>query len=145
MLYEDMMVETPILLTEIDILTEYAGHPDEHECTGCLARSSYPWYGNEDVMVLRHWTSVSVNEPGGGKWTWYCPEHFEKRAGNWWPNSHRAPAKLLPVVEHSCDHVSGRKFGCNEYAVEPFDGVWLCEVHANAERVSRRFDELLSD
>jgi hypothetical protein len=142
----EMKVETPLPLTEFDNRRDYEGYdPSKSQCSFCGVGPLDPWYPVEDVSVVRHWTVDSVDVPGGGHWTWYCPKHLEHRAGNWWKFSHLAPAHLLPEVTHPCAHIEGAKTKCGEVAVEPFDGAWLCERHAAAERVNRRIAALLSN
>jgi hypothetical protein len=82
---------------------------------------------------------------GGGHWTWYCSDHLAKRGDNWWVNSHRAPARFQPDVVHTCASIMGTKTVCGDPAIEPFDGVWLCERHAEAERVKRRMKDLTDE
>jgi hypothetical protein len=94
--------------------------------------------------MVRHWTTASVDVAGAGKWMWYCPGHLDTRNGNWWLSSHLAPERLLPEVNHNCEHVSGVRMLCGERAVEPFDGVWLCQRHAESARIVRRQAEPLS-
>lgn len=138
----DMKVETPLPLTELEDRNVKGGHPIENQCSSCGIGSLDPWYPIEDVTVIRHWNIDSVDEPGGGHWTWYCPDHLARRRDNWWRSSHLAPAHLLPEITHDCAHIIGVKTVCGDPAVEPFDGIWLCERHAQAERVSRRMAEL---
>lgn len=142
---DDMKVESPLQLIELDERETHVGHTGENQCTYCGVGALDPWYPIEDVTVIRHWKSVSGDGPSGGHWTWYCPEHLERRAGNWWRSSHLAPAHLLPEQKHFCTRTVAMKGACGEVAIEPFDGIWLCERHADAERTNRRIVELLSE
>lgn len=144
MLYDDMKVETPVHLPDIVGREIYPGHPDESQCSNCLKAGNEHWYPLADIWVVRHWTIASVDDTGGGKWMWYCPDHLTNRSGNWWRSSHLAPANLLPQVTHDCEYVSGLTTVCGELAVEPFDGTWMCERHAESARIARRQAEILS-
>jgi hypothetical protein len=140
-----MKIETPLSLTDLEDRQIHTGHPVENQCSNCGVGPLDPWYPIEDVALVRHWTTNSVDEPGGGHWTWYCRAHLDQRAGNWWRTSHLAPAYLIPEEEHYCAHDIGLRRSCGELAVEPFDGIWLCEQHAAVERMNRRIRELMSD
>jgi len=140
-----MLVEAPVPFSEVEDWPRHPGHEGESQCSTCGVGETDPWYKAEDVMMVRHWTTASVDEPAGGHWTWYCPVHFEMRAGNWWQSSHLAPARLLPEIVHACVRPVGLGSPCGKTAVEPFDGVWLCEQHAEAERVDRRIANLFAD
>lgn len=142
----DMKIETPVPLADLDDWVIHADHPGQCQCSDCGVGVLDPWYTIEDVTVVRHWLTISVEEPknGGGHWTWYCPEHLEKRADRWWKSSHLAPANLLPVLKHWCAREVGLKRACGEPAVEPFDRIWLCEEHAAVERVNRRIAQVLA-
>lgn len=138
----DMLVETPV--READI--EDRSHEEPfNQCSYCGVGPNDPHYDVRDIMVIRHWTTKSQDVREGGMWTWYCPKHFEKRNGNWWKSSHLAPARLQPPLTYSCAQrvEFGEKCGIN--AVEPFDGVWMCQKHAAVERMNRRIRELLDD
>ncbi|WP_426516773.1 hypothetical protein ACPPVQ_18845 [Diaminobutyricibacter sp. McL0618] len=142
MLAEEMKVETPLALAELEDRTIYSGHEYENQCSDCGVTEADPWYPIEDIMLVRHWTKTS--EPEGGTWWWYCPDHFDRRGDRWWANSHLAPAELLPEEKHFCARYIGLNSVCGSPAIEPFDGVWVCETHAVTERVNRRIAELLS-
>lgn len=141
--WDDMLVETPVPEAELR-RTPKPGHEGENQCTYCLRVGVPKWYPVEDVMVVRHWKTTSQDVRGGGHWTWYCPEHFDKRRGRWWRYSHLAPARLLPEEKHYCVRDVGLGARCGIRAVEPFDGQWFCEPHAAAERVNRRAQELFA-
>lgn len=139
-----MLIETPIPEAELS-RTPKPGHEGENQCTYCLSNGIEAWYPAEDVMVVRHWKSTSKDVRGGGHWTWYCPDHFDKRRDRWWRYSHLAPARLMPEVKHDCVRDVGLGATCGEVAVEPFDGVWFCEKHAAVERVNRRAADLFGE
>ncbi|MCU1414764.1 MAG: hypothetical protein JWN80_2104 [Microbacteriaceae bacterium] len=140
----DMKVETPLPLTELENRREYEGYdPSMSQCSNCGTGPLDDWYPVGDVVVIRHWLRSSVDVPGGGHYRWYCPEHAEKWGGTWYPNSHLAPADLLPEIVHPCAHVAGANTKCDQTAVEPFDGVWLCGQHAEVEHMNRRIAELM--
>lgn len=145
MSFDDMLVETPVRLDRLDDRTLKSGHERESQCSTCGTDDFDPWYPIEDVMVVRHWTKHSVDEPFGGKWWWYCPTHFEQWGGKWWPNSDLAPSRLLPEVVHTCERPGPLGSTCGEKSSVAIGGVWTCERHAEAARVQRRIDELFAD
>jgi hypothetical protein len=145
MKYWDMPVETPVRLTDLEDHVERHGNAHESQCSDCGKGPLRPWYPLEEVSAVRHWNVDSLNEPGGGHWTWYCPDHLERRNGEWWRSSHLAPAQLVPEETHYCSQDLGLRKTCGEVAVECFDGAWRCEEHSAAERMNRRIAALLSD
>lgn len=134
----DMLVEDPYPLAELEDRSIHIGHEQENQCTFCGKDEDGPWYPVEAVSIIRHWNIDSTDEPGGGHWTWYCPQHLERRRGNWWKSSHLAPERLMPEVRHKCSHVFGASMKCGDPAVEPFDGSWLCDTHAASARLKRK-------
>ncbi|MDL9978613.1 hypothetical protein [Microbacterium candidum] len=139
----DMLVETPVCEADIDDRNHHPGHDSQNQCSYCGIGENRPWYDIHDVTLIRHWTTSSQDVPGGGHWTWYCPEHLDKRNGNWWRSSHLAPERLKPEVRHFCGQRVEFGENCGGVAIEPFDGLWMCERHAAAERVNRRIRDLL--
>lgn len=140
----DMLVETPVCEAELEDRTRHPDHDNENQCSDCGVGEGRRWFPTDQIMVVRHWTTNSQDIPGGGHWTWYCPEHFERRNGNWWKTSHLAPARLLPEITHRCARKAELGMLCGDTAVEPFDGVWVCERHAARERLERRLREIMS-
>lgn len=140
----DMLVETPLSCGELDDRNVRVGREAESQCTFCGVSDLDPWFPVSDVMVVRHWNADSVDEPGGGHWTLYCPEHFANRDGRWWANSRLAPERLLPDEVHHCSEPVGLGARCGEGAYERFDDSWLCDRHAAAERVRQRLERLLA-
>ena len=145
MKYWDMLVETPARVSDLEDHAAHHGDATVFPCTNCGVGPLDPRYPLEEMTTVRHWNIDSVDEPGGGHWTWYCPKHLEMRDGEWWISSHLAPARLLPEETHYCSADIGLKKACGEAAVECFDGAWRCEAHADTERMNRRIAALLSD
>jgi hypothetical protein len=144
MLLADMLIETPVRESDILDRPSKPGHEGENQCSYCGVGVDDPWYDSRDIMVIRHWTSRDVGD--GGHWTWYCPRHFDNRDGNWWRSSHEAPEHLKPPVTHRCQAQGDfRSERCGHEAVEPFDGVWMCERHAASERLRLRVVSVLRD
>lgn len=141
----DMLVQEPLSVADLDDRNIHVGHEQEDQCTFCGKGTNGPWYPIEDVTIIRHWNVDSIDEPGGGHWTWYCPHHLERRRGNWWKSSHLAPRHLKPEIVHDCDHIFGTTMKCGDPAVEPFDGTWLCDTHAKSARLRRAQAALFSD
>lgn len=143
--YQEMLVETPVALTDIKD-EDKIGHVGENQCTSCGVGDLDPWYPDGDITVVRHWTKASVDEPGdnGGKWTWYCPDHLNQWGGRWWPHSDLAPARLLPNVAHACERPGPLKSKCGEPATIAIGGVWTCPTHRDRALTDRRIAEVLA-
>jgi hypothetical protein len=143
MRYEDMLVETPVRLTEIENRNPTREHDQMNQCSECGVTSSHPWYPFEEIWVIRHWQLVRGNPSYEGAWNWYCEEHIDQRRGRWWKNSHLAPTDLLPPVQHPCANITlGSK--CQTPAVEKIDGCWYCAEHASSPRLQQRMKMLLA-
>lgn len=138
----DMLVETPVCEADLEDRSRKPGHDGENQCSYCGVGPNGPWYDVHDIMVVRHWTTDSVDEPGGGHWRWYCPDHFRRRT-RWWRTSHLAPPRLLPKITHPCAQIVEFGERCGVVAVEPFDGAWFCEKHAAVQRTEMRINQLL--
>lgn len=141
----DMKVETPVPFLELEDRNHHPGHEQASQCTFCGVAELSRWYPAEDVMVVRHWNSDSVDEPGGGHWTWYCPSHFEGWVVDGWKSSKFAPIHLLPDALRACEARSGLKGLCGDRGVEIIDGEWMCDRHAEAARTERRLRKLFGE
>lgn len=91
MKYNDMLVEVPALCADL----EDESREDGINCSSCGVSADSPTYRAEELWTIRHWTTDSIDEPGGGHWRWYCAEHLAT-ASLPWVTSRLAPARLLP-------------------------------------------------
>jgi len=144
--YEDMLIDTPYKLSEVENRPPKPGHPYENRCSYCVGQKNYTWYPIEDIVVVRRWTASSVywpdrgGEESGGWYSWRCPNHpFNGKPSPWAEN---APEHLRPKITQRCRRVELGK-ACGELAVGSFDGVWLCEWHARPIILREREEELL--
>jgi hypothetical protein len=146
MRYEDMLIDTPYTLAEIENRDLKPGHPHENQCTFCLKLDNTAWYAVEDIEVVRIWKINSVYTPekgganSGGWYSWRCPSHnYDGKPSLYAEN---APEHLRPKHTDRCQAlVLGR--ACGESAVGQYDGKWLCEDHARPIVLRLRAEELL--
>ncbi|OIU87849.1 hypothetical protein [Microbacterium sp. AR7-10] len=146
--YEDMLIDTPYKLSEVENRTLKPGHPTENRCSYCKGQGNLTWYPVEDITVIRRWTASSVYWPdrgaqdSGGWYSWRCPNHpFDGRPSPWLD---QAPLHLRPKYTHRCRQVELGK-ACGEIAIGQWDNSWLCERHARPIILRERLEALLRD
>ena len=147
MLYENMLIDTPYKLTEVEDHVGKPGHLGQSQCTYCLSIRNGAWYSYDDIHVVRSWKVSSRYTPekrgvdSGGWYSWRCPDHPLRGSS---PNGHLAPDHLRPTYTQRCD---ARELGtrCEEVAEGNYDAEWLCERHARPIILRLRADELLND
>ncbi len=148
--YEDMLVETPYRLVDVEDRRLTPGHESEKQCTYCGVQDGDPWYPIAEVTVYRIWTTDSVYRPEaerferGGQWQWRCEAHPKR---SWAPRSHEAPAVLLPPEEHPCeevDRLTKRKCAVKAGTRKLVEG-WFCGDHSGPYELLARQRQLLGE
>jgi len=148
--YEDMLVETPYALANVEDRRVWPEHENENQCTYCGVKDGDPWYSVAEITVYRIWTADSLYRPEaerleqGGQWQWRCGSH-PKRV--WAPHSHRAPTHLLPEEEHPCEEVDLlTKERCRRKAgTRKFVEGWFCGEHSGSYELLARQRRALGD